>query len=56
MWCSSCKNTFVGAGNLQMILYKFWSDPVWGDPVLQDPVVCIVLISYEAEAYNLTSW
>ena len=38
-----------------MILYKFWSDPVWGDPVLQDPVKCIVFISDEAEAYNLTS-
>ena len=33
MWCSTCQNTFVGAGNLQMITYKFWCeylDPVTG--------------------------
>ena len=33
MWCSTCKNTFIGAGNLQMITYKFWCeylDPVTG--------------------------
>ena len=26
MWCSSCKNTLVGAGNLQIITYKFWCE------------------------------
>ena len=26
MWCSTCKNTFIGAGNLQMITYKFWCE------------------------------
>ena len=33
MWCYTCKNTFVGACNLQMITYKFWCeylDPVTG--------------------------
>ena len=33
MWFSTCKNTFVGAGNLQIITYKFWCeylDPVTG--------------------------
>ena len=33
MWCSSSKNTLVGAGNLQIITYKFWCenlDPVTG--------------------------
>ena len=28
--CSSCKNTFVGAGNLQMITSKFWFEYLWG--------------------------
>ena len=26
MWCTSCKNTRVGAGNLQIITYKFWCE------------------------------
>ena len=26
MWCSRCKNTFAGAGNLQMITNKFWCE------------------------------
>ena len=26
MWCSRCKNTFLGAGNLQMIADKFWCE------------------------------
>ena len=26
MWCSSYKNTFVGAGNLQMTTNKFWCE------------------------------
>ena len=33
MWCSSCKNTIAGPGNLQIITYKFWCeylDPVTG--------------------------
>ena len=33
MWCSSGKNTLVGAGNPQIITYKFWCEylhPVTG--------------------------
>ena len=26
MWCSSCKNTFVGASSLQMIANKYWCE------------------------------
>ena len=32
--CSSCKNTFVGAGNLQVITNKFWCENLWGPYVL----------------------
>ena len=30
MWCSSSKNTFVGAGNLQMITNKLWYEHLMG--------------------------
>ena len=44
--CSSCKNTFVGAGNLQVITNKFSCENLWGPYVLYlDPVLCIVLVS-----------
>ena len=33
LW-SSCKNTFVGAGNLQMITNKFWCENLWGPYLL----------------------
>ena len=55
--CVSCKNTFVGASNLQMITHKFWFEYLWGPFVLfLDPVLCIALVSSEDEAYNLRSW
>ena len=43
--CSSCKNTFVDAGNLQMIMSKFWFEYLWGLYALfLDPVLCIALV------------
>ena len=57
MLCFSCKNTFVGAGNLQMITSKFWVEYLWGPYALfLDTVLCIALFSYKDEAYNLRSW
>ena len=42
----SCKDTIVGAGNLQMIASKFWFEYLWGPYVLfLDPVLCIALVS-----------
>ena len=44
--CFSCKNTFVGVGNLHMITSKFWFEYLWGPYALfLDPVLC-----------NLRSW
>ena len=44
--CFSCKNTFLGAGNLNMITSKFWFEYLWGPYALfLDPVLC-----------NLRSW
>ena len=44
-YLSSCKDTFVGAGNLQMITSKFWSEYLSGPYVLfLDPVLCIALV------------
>ena len=41
----SCKITFVGAGNLQMITSKFWFEYSWVPYVLFfDPVLCIALV------------
>ena len=56
---SSYKNTFVGAGNLQVITNKFWCENLWGPYVLYlgaQFCVYIVLVSKEVETYNLTSW
>ena len=44
--CSSCKNTFVGAGNLKMVTSKFWFEYLWGPYILfLGPVLCIALVS-----------
>ena len=29
VWCSSCKNIFVGAGNLLIVRNKFWYKYLW---------------------------
>ena len=43
--CFSC-NIFVGAGNLQMIINKFWFEYLLGPYILfLDPVLCIALVS-----------
>ena len=56
-YLTSCKNTFVGAGNLQMITSKFWSEYLSGPYVLfLDPVLCIALVCLEDEAFNPRSW
>ena len=45
--CSSCKNTFVGAGNLQVITNKFWCENLWGPYVLYlDTVLCMYSFSF----------
>ena len=55
--CFSCKNTFEGAGNLQMITTKFWFEYLWGPYVLfLYPVLCVTLNSEEDEEYNVRSW
>ena len=57
VWCSRCKNTFLGTGNLQMITNKSWSEYLWVAYVLfLDIVLYTVLVSSEIEAYNLRSW
>ena len=44
--CFSCKNTFEGAGNLQMITTQFWFEYLWGRYVLfLYPVLCVILNS-----------
>ena len=44
---SSCKNTFVGTGNLQVITNKFWCENLWGPYVLYlDAVLCIYSFSF----------
>ena len=56
MWCSRCKNTFLGTGNLQMITNKFCCEHLWVAYVLfLDPVLYIDLVSSEIEAYGLKS-
>ena len=45
--CSSCKNTFVGDGNLQVITNKLWCENLWGPYVLYpDAVLCIYSFSF----------
>ena len=45
--CSSCKNTFVGAGNLQVITNRFWCENLWRLYVLcLDAVFCIYSFSF----------
>ena len=41
MWCSSCKNTFLGAGSLQMITNKVWCENTC--VLFLVPVLCIFL-------------
>ena len=41
MWCSSCKNTFLGAGSLQMITNKVWCENTY--VLFLVPVLCIFL-------------
>ena len=54
MLCSSSKNTFLDAGNLQMRTSKFLFEYLWRSYVLfLDQVLCIALVSYKDEAYNL---
>ena len=56
-WHSSCKNAFVGAGNLQIITNKFWCEYLCGPYVLcLDAVLFIILVSWVIDAYNLKSW
>ena len=44
---SSCKNTFVGAGNLQVITINLWCENLWGPYVLHlDAVLCIYSFSF----------
>ena len=50
----SCKSTFLGAGNLQMTINKFWCEYLC---IVSGPsFVYIVLISYKVEEYSLESW
>ena len=49
--CSSCKNTFLGAGNLQVTTNEFWFENLSGPYVLYlDAVLCIYSFSF------LRSW
>ena len=55
--CSTCKNTFWGTGNLQMMANKFWCEYSWvGYELFLDPVLYVVLVSSEFELCNLRSW
>ena len=51
VWCSRCKNTFLGTGNIQMITNKFWCEYLWVLYVLfLDPVLHKVWGSSDIEA------